>query len=88
MLCVACQLHQPVHLVQETAPMSASGIRGRAAKKNLAAMPGELRRMQHEVGSRSAAVTHFSCLPHGSNDKPGRGEREGTQCPCFAPKCD
>lgn len=33
MLYVACQLHQPVHLVQETAPKSANGIQGRAAKK-------------------------------------------------------
>lgn len=33
MLWVACQLHQPVHLVQETAPKSANGLQGRGAKK-------------------------------------------------------
>lgn len=42
MLSAACQLHQPVHLVQETAPKSASGIQGHAAER---------------AGSRAARLT-------------------------------
>lgn len=33
MLSAACQIHQPVYLVQETAPKFASGIQGHAAKR-------------------------------------------------------
>lgn len=60
----ACQLHQPVHLVWETAPLSASGIPRKCLKK----------RAGSRAAGRSVAVTHFSCLPRGANDKAGRGQ--------------